>query len=49
MTTRRVVILALIITAAVIGSVYYYFYGKEYVYQFSRAQLQQALADRLSL
>jgi hypothetical protein len=49
MTTRRVVLLTLLVTAAVIGSAYYYFYGREYVYQFTEAQLQQALSERLPL
>jgi Protein of unknown function (DUF1439) len=47
MTPRRWVILTLLLVAAVLGSVYYYFYGREYVYRFTEAQLQQALSERL--
>jgi hypothetical protein len=47
MTRHRVVILATLLIAATIGSVYYYFYGKEYVYRFTEVQLQQALSERL--
>ncbi len=49
MATRRVAILSLLVIAAAIGSIYYYFYGRESVYRFTEAQLQQALSDRLPL
>lgn len=49
MTTRRVVILTLLLIVAAIGGVYYHFHGKEYVYRFTEAQLQQALSERLPL
>jgi hypothetical protein len=47
MTPRRAVILTLVLIAAAIGSAYYYFYGRQYVYRFTEAQLQQALSQRL--
>jgi len=47
MTSRRVVILAIVLIAAAIGGAYYYFHGREYVYRFTEAQLQQALSERL--
>jgi hypothetical protein len=47
MTTRRALILVALLMAAAVGSIYYYVYGKEYVYRFSESQLQQALSVRL--
>jgi hypothetical protein len=47
MNRRRVVILTTLLIAAAIASVYYDFYGREYVYRFTEAQLRQALSKRL--
>ena len=47
MTRLRVVLLTMLLIAAAIASVCYYFYGREYVYQFTEAQLRQALSKRL--
>lgn len=49
MNKRRAVFVTMFLIAAaiVIGSIYYYFYGKEYTYRFTEAQLQQALSERL--
>ena len=47
MTRHRVAIVAMLLIAAAIVGVSYYFYGKEYVYRFTEAQLRQALSKRL--
>lgn len=47
MTPGRAVILVILLIAAAIAGAYYYFHGREYVYRFTEAQLQQALSERL--
>jgi hypothetical protein len=47
MTLRRAIPLTLLLIAAAIASAYYYFHGRNYVYRFTAAQLQQALSERL--
>lgn len=47
MTPRRAIILAGLLIAAAVGGTYYYYHGREYVYRFTEAQIQQALAERL--
>lgn len=47
MSARRAVIVTLLLVAAAIAGAYYYFHGRQYVYRFTEAQLQQALAARL--
>ena len=45
---RRIVAITVIIAASLIGA-YYYFAGKEYVFQLSETQLQQKLSERLPI
>jgi hypothetical protein len=47
MNQRRVVISAILSIAVAVGCAYYYFYGRQYVYRFTEAQLQEALSARL--
>jgi hypothetical protein len=46
---QRAVVLALLVVGLAVGGLYYYFAGREYVYRFSDAQLQQALSDRMPI
>ena len=46
---RRKLIGLAIVVLLTLGGLYYYFAGKEYVYQFTEAQLQQKLSAKLPL
>ena len=46
---RRAIILSLVAIIVVVGGAFYFFHGREFVYRFTEAQLQEELSARLPI